>query len=559
MRLPFTVTVPPPTVTSLAPSSGPVGTAVTITGTNFGASKGTSTVTFNGTAATATSWSATSLVVPVPAGATTGTVVVTVGGVASNGLAYTVTVPAPTVTSLAPSSGPVGTAVTITGTNFGASKGTSTVTFNGTAATATSWSATSLVVPVPAGATTGNVVVTVGGAASNALSFTVTAAPPITFVQTNYATPQGGSTVVGVPFAGAQTAGNLNVVVVGWDDVVQTVQSVVDGKGNVYTRAVGPTVLAGTATQSIYYAPNISGAAAGANTVTVTFSGAATFPDVRIAEYGGLSLTTPVDVAVGASGTSALGSSGAVTTTNASDLLVGANYTLGVTSGPGAGYTARVITNPDADILEDQVVGAVGSYSGTAPFTGATGWIMQLVAFRAAGGGIPAPTVTSLAPSSGPVGTAVTITGTNFGASKGTSTVTFNGTAATATSWSATSLVVPVPAGATTGNVVVTVGGVASNGLPYTVTVPAPTVTNLAPSSGPVGTAVTITGTNFGASKGTSTVTFNGTAATPTSWSATSIAGAGAGGRDDGQCRGHGGWRGEQRDAVHGDGRRRPR
>ena len=79
--------------------------------------------------------------------------------------------------------------------------------------------------------------------------------------------------------------------------------------------------------------------------------------------------------------------------------------------------------------------------------------------------------MTSLAPSSGPVGTAVTIAGTNFGASKGTSTVTFNGTAATPTTWSATSLVVPVPAGATTGNVVVTVGGAASNGLPYTVTV----------------------------------------------------------------------------------------
>ena len=53
--------------------------------------------------------------------------------------------------------------MTITGTNFGATKGTSTVTFNGTTATPTTWSATSIVVPVPAGATTGNVVVTVGG------------------------------------------------------------------------------------------------------------------------------------------------------------------------------------------------------------------------------------------------------------------------------------------------------------------------------------------------------------------------------------------------------------
>ena len=65
--------------------------------------------------------------------------------------------------------------VTITGANFGATQGTSTVKFNGTAATPTSWSATSIVAPVPTGATTGNVVVTVGGVASNGASFTVQA------------------------------------------------------------------------------------------------------------------------------------------------------------------------------------------------------------------------------------------------------------------------------------------------------------------------------------------------------------------------------------------------
>ena len=68
------------------------------------------------------------------------------------------------------------------------------------------------------------------------------------------------------------------------------------------------------------------------------------------------------------------------------------------------------------------------------------------------------------------MGASVTIAGANFGTTKGTSTVTFNGTTATPTSWSATSIVVPVPSGATTGNVVVTVGGVASNALPFTVT-----------------------------------------------------------------------------------------
>jgi len=254
-----------PSITSLNPTSGVVDTSVTITGANFGATQGTGTVKFNGTAATPTSWSTTSIVALVPAGATTGNVVVTVGGVASNGVNFTLSATAPSITSLNPTSGPVGTSVTIAGTNFGATQGTSTVKFNGTTATPTSWSTTSIVAAVPAGATTGNVVVTVGGAASNAVTFTVP---------------------------------------------------------------------------------------------------------------------------------------------------------------------------------------------------------------------VPAPSITSLNPTTGLVGASVTISGTNFGTTQGSSTVKFNGTTATPTSWSATSITAAVPSGAATGNVVVTVGGTASNGVSFTVqadTVP-PTV-----------------------------------------------------------------------------------
>ena len=43
----ITVTAAPPTITSLSATSGPVGTAVTINGTNFGSTQGTSTVTFS--------------------------------------------------------------------------------------------------------------------------------------------------------------------------------------------------------------------------------------------------------------------------------------------------------------------------------------------------------------------------------------------------------------------------------------------------------------------------------------------------------------------------------
>ncbi len=96
---------PVPSIGSLNVTSGPVGTSVKITGTNFGAMQGPSTVTFNGTAGTPTSWSATVIVVPVPSGATTGNVVVTVGGVASNGVAFTVTSSGSITVSLTPSLG----------------------------------------------------------------------------------------------------------------------------------------------------------------------------------------------------------------------------------------------------------------------------------------------------------------------------------------------------------------------------------------------------------------------------------------------------------------------
>jgi hypothetical protein len=173
---------PPPSLTSLTPSSGTVGTSTTVAGTNFGATQGTSTVTFNGTAATPTSWSATSIAVPVPTAATTGPVVVTVNGV-------------------------VGTSVTISGNTFGATQGTSTVTFNGTTATPTSWTATSIAVPVPAAATTGPVVVTVDGQASNGVTFTAT--PVISTLTPNAGLAGTSVTVDGTGFGATQGTSSI--------------------------------------------------------------------------------------------------------------------------------------------------------------------------------------------------------------------------------------------------------------------------------------------------------------------------------------------------------------
>jgi hypothetical protein len=223
------------------------------------------------------------------------------------------------------------------------------------------------------------------GPYSNVASATTAAAgpPAIAFVQVNYATPQSAQARVTVPYTGAQSAGDLNVVVVSWGDSTATIGSLTDSSGNTYHLAVGPTVISGTASQAIYYAASIVGAAAGANTVSVSFTSAAVYPDVRVLEYSGIATTSPLDVVAAASGNSSLSSSGAVTTTNANDLIIGANVVYTTTTGPGAGFTNRVITVPDSDIAEDRIVSVTGSYTATAPLSPPAAWIMQLAAFKA--------------------------------------------------------------------------------------------------------------------------------------------------------------------------------
>jgi hypothetical protein len=169
--VPFTV-IYRPVISGLTPASGVVGQAITVAGANFGSVQGTATVTFNGVAAAISNWSDTSIVAVVPVAATTGPVVVTANGLASNGMTFTVATP-PVISSINPTSGQAGLAVTIAGANFGAIQGSSTVTFNGVAAAITSWTASSITATVPAAATTGLVVVTVGGYSSNGITFTV--------------------------------------------------------------------------------------------------------------------------------------------------------------------------------------------------------------------------------------------------------------------------------------------------------------------------------------------------------------------------------------------------
>ena len=214
------------------------------------------------------------------------------------------------------------------------------------------------------------------------------AAATIAYVQGAYETAATG-TAVTVKYASAQTAGDLNVVVMAWVSSTPTVQSVTDTMGNTYVAGGTATLDSGVGAQQIYYAKNIKSAAANANTVTITFSAAITDSDVRIVEYSGIDPVNAFDGGVGASGTGTAQNSGSLKTTNANDLLVAGNFLDGENTAVGTGFTLRLTTGYD-EIVEDEVVTAVGSYSATATQNVNGYWLMQMAAFRAASGSAPA-------------------------------------------------------------------------------------------------------------------------------------------------------------------------
>ena len=216
----------------------------------------------------------------------------------------------------------------------------------------------------------------------SAVATAAVVADPPALVQVNAATPQTDQSSVAVGYTGAQVAGNTNILAIGWNNATSNITSVSDSAGNTYQLAV-PTARGAGLSQAIYYAPNIKAAAAGTNTVTVTFNTATPFVDIRALEYSGLDTVNPFEIGTSASGTSTTANSGTVTTTTANALIFGAGITTGGFSAAGTNFTTRIITNPDADIAEDRIVTAAGPYSATAPVNDA--WVMQVAAFRAAG------------------------------------------------------------------------------------------------------------------------------------------------------------------------------
>ena len=142
-----------PLIASFFPATGSSGTLVTITGKNF---TNVTAVKFGDTNASSFSVYSENIILATVAAGATGNVSVTDSHGTSSMALFTYYAPptglAPTVTSFAPAAGIVGTAVTISGNNFGSGATGNIIYFGDTRAKVTSANATQLVCTVPIGA-----------------------------------------------------------------------------------------------------------------------------------------------------------------------------------------------------------------------------------------------------------------------------------------------------------------------------------------------------------------------------------------------------------------------
>uniref|UniRef100_UPI000AA36068 beta strand repeat-containing protein n=1 Tax=Nocardia amamiensis TaxID=404578 RepID=UPI000AA36068 len=532
-----------PALTSVDPNQGPTAGAntVTLTGTGLTAA---SAVDFGGTGAVSfTIVSDTEISAVAPAGTGTVAVTVTTPGGISNGVSYTY-VPAPSLSTVVPDSGPEtgGNTVILAGTGFST---TTAVDFGGSAAVSfVVVSDTEVSAVVPAGTGPVNVTVTTAGGISNGVLYTYIPAPTLASVVPGAGPESGGNTVTltGTNFTGT-TAVDFGLTPAASFTVVSDTQITAVAPARTGTAAVTVTTIGGTSGAVFYTfvpAPTLtsivpgSGPETGGNTVSLIgtrFTGATTveFGGTPAASFTVISDAVITAVAPAGTGTvavtittpggtgnpltysyvpvptlaSVVPDSGPQTGGN-TVILTGAelNGTTAVNFGGNAAVSFTVVSDTEISAV---VPAATGSVNVTVTTAGGTSNGVPYIY-------VPAPTVATIVPDSGPEsgGNTVTLTGTNL---TGATAVDFGLTSAISFSVvSDTEITVVAPAGTGTAAVTVTTIGGTSDAVLYTF-VPAPVLASIVPDSGPEtgGNAVTVTGTNF---TGATAVHFDGTPAT---------------------------------------------
>ncbi|PTL79262.1 IPT/TIG domain-containing protein [Vitiosangium sp. GDMCC 1.1324] len=526
----FTV-LPAPRITGFSPTSGPVGTVVTLNGSGF---TGATDVRLGNTSLTVTPKSDTQLTVAIPTGTLSGTFRVDApGGRATSGSTFSVqSSGSPSLSSFSPSTGWVGTSVTLTGSNF---TGTTEVSFNGTPATNFSLSGDSyLYVNVPSGATSGplRVVNTKGQVGSP--PFTVMATPTLTGFS-----PASGAVGTVVTLTGSGFAGSPSVqfgseyALVTLVSATQLTAIVPAGARSGQLRvSVGGQWLTSTESFTVLGSavPTVGrfSPASGEVGTQVIIDGSS-FTGVSRVEFNGVPassvsltgdgrLSASVPAAASTGPIRVVTSAGSVTSSTPFTVLsmpavTGFTPTHGTIGTPvtltGTGFTrvrqVRIESSRNATFMvvsdtEMKLLVPLGASTGRITLIAASFSYSEDEFVVDASS---APTLTSIRPSAGGVETLVSLYGSGF---TGTTRVSFNGIPARYFSLSSDgALSVQVPPGATSGPIqVINSVGSATSSTSFTV-LPPPTVTGLSPASGPVGTRVTLTGTGF---TGTSTVRF---------------------------------------------------
>jgi serine/threonine protein kinase len=474
--------LPHPAVTGISPNSGSTtgGTTVTISGTHL---NGATEVSFGAAAAMIVSESSTQITVISPAGAA-GPVNVTVTTMAGTSAATTVgrfsyrtsvhATPRPTLRGISPSSGPIagGTKVTLGGTNLSGATG---VSFGSTGAAIVSDSGTQITVTSPAGNGTVNVTVTTKGGTSGAVQFT-------------YAVP--APAVTGISPNSGSTAGGTKVTLTGTN---------LSGATGVSFGGAAGKIVSDSGTQ-----------------ITVTSPAGTGNANVTVTTKGGTSRGVRFTYAVPAPAVTGISPDGGSTAGGTKVTITGTHLS-GATGVSFGGASASIVSDSSTQVSVTSPAGSAGTVNVTVTTPGGTSATGSADHFTYTVP-VPAPTVTEVKPDSGLTngGTTVTIVGDNLENATG---VSFGGAAATIVSNSDETITVTSPAGsAGTVNVTVTTpGGTSATSsadyFTYTVPVPAPTVTEVKPDSGPAGggTTVTIVGDNL---ENVTSVHFGGAAAT---------------------------------------------
>jgi large repetitive protein len=450
----FMVIPPIPEITSISPDKAAAGMTVAITGTAFGTAKEVSLGSKK--VSTFASKSDTEVKLVIPAGVELGGVdisITTDGGTSEN-VSYTI-VGVPAIESFSPLAGPATTHVFLTGLHL---EETSKVFFGDVEAAFEIQDPTLIDAVVPAGAATGPIkVITPGGEGLSTTDFMVIGAPTITSFS-----PSSGGIGADVTINGTNfNAPQLKVFFGGIE--ASTIQSSTSSQivVDVPVGAASGKIKVETAAGSVTSGSNFT--VVGAPTVT-TFS--------------------PTS---GVTGTSVV-----INGTNFQNVQ---SVKFNETAVPGADYTVNSSTKITAKV-------PAGTTNGVLTVTSAAGTGTSSTTFTIIG----APTISSISPVTGTIGSSVVINGTSFNS---VTSVKFNGTAATYTKNSDTKITATVPAGATTGKISVTnPAGTASSSQTFTVLL-APTISTITPTSGLPGATLTINGSNLSFTNTTGKVKFN--------------------------------------------------